>query len=55
MVRRIPTRDRKLIHIRVYESTAKRLRVRAAEKDMTVQEFVEDLIEGALQAARAKS
>jgi hypothetical protein len=54
MGRRRPTADRRMIHIRVYETTHKRLRQRAAEEDVTLQILVEDWIEKELGPARKK-
>lgn len=54
MARNRPTRDRRMIHIWLYEATRKRLRMRATEEDKTVQAFVEDLIGEALAARSRK-
>ncbi len=54
MARRRPTRERKMIHIWLTESTRRRLKVRAAEDDATVQALVEDLICRELDSRRAR-
>ena len=40
--------DARLIHIRLKPETHKRLRVRAAEEDVSIQDWVESLIETGL-------
>ncbi len=42
--------DARLIHIRLKPETHKRLRVRAAEEDVSIQDWVEALIETGLTA-----
>ena len=43
-----------MIHIWLYEATRKRLRLRAAEEDVTVQALVEGWVEESLGPRKAK-
>lgn len=43
----------RMIHVRLKPETHKRLRVRAAEEDISIQEWVEVLIETGLAAPKA--
>lgn len=43
----------RLIHIRLKPETHKRLRVRVAEEDVSIQDWVETLIENGLAAPKA--
>jgi hypothetical protein len=54
MARNRPTRGKRQIHIWLTETTRRKLKVRAAEQDMTVQAFVEDLIGRELDARRVR-
>jgi predicted HicB family RNase H-like nuclease len=47
--------EARLIHIRLKPETHKRLRVRAAEGDVSIQDWVETLIETGLAAPKANS
>lgn len=47
--------EARLIHIRLKPETHKRLRVRAAEDDVSIQDWVEALIETGLAAAKSDS
>ena len=44
--------EARLIHIRLKPETHKRLRVRAAEEDISIQDWVEALIETGLAAPK---
>ncbi len=44
--------EARLIHIRLKPETHKRLRVRAAEEDVSIQDWVEALIETGLAAPK---
>ncbi len=44
--------EARLIHIRLKPETHKRLRVRAAEEDISIQDWVESLIEAVLAAPK---
>ena len=46
------TADVRLIHIRLKPETHKRLRIRAAEDDVSIQDWVEALIETGLRAPK---
>lgn len=41
-------KEARMIHIRLKPETHKRLRIRAAEEDVSIQDWVEALIEGGL-------
>jgi len=45
-------KEARLIHIRLKPETHKRLRVRAAEEDISIQDWVEALIETGLAAPK---
>jgi len=45
--------EARLIHIRLKPETHKRLRVRAAEEDVSIQDWVEALIESGLAAPKS--
>jgi len=47
------TANARLIHIRLKPETHKRLRVRAAEEDVSIQDWVAALIETSLPASKS--
>jgi len=52
MIKEKDTREGRMIHVRLSESVHKRLRIRVAEEDTTIQHWVADLIEQRLQRAK---
>ena len=46
--------DGRMIHIRLSAETHKKLRIRAAEQDVSIQALVESLIEGSLKIQEKK-
>jgi len=46
--------DGRMIHIRLSAETHKKLRIRAAEQDVSIQALVESLIEGSLKGQEKK-
>lgn len=46
------TREGRMIHVRLSKSVHKRLRIRVAEEDTTIQDWVKDLIERTLQRTK---
>lgn len=46
--------DSRMIHVRLTSETHKRLRIRAAELDTTIQKMVESVLEEALKAPMKK-
>lgn len=55
MPKRNPVRSEgKMIHIRLSEATRKKLRMRVAEEDTTIQSWVSDLIEVTLSRPQKK-